>query len=98
MLDTVFFKVVIGLESRVCLLQVGESGYAAGVVGSHCGTTQALAQNTVAGAEGGGVVGGVEDGALGLCRMLEMRKFEVGVVEGMGGSRKMGGDEQNIPP
>jgi hypothetical protein len=56
-------------------LQVGESGDAAGVVGSHCGTAQTLAQNTVTGAEGGGVVGCVEDCALGLCGMLEVRKF-----------------------
>lgn len=75
MLDTVFLKVVIGLESRVCLLQVGKSGYAAGVVGSHCGTAQTLAQDTVASAEGRGVVGCVEDCALGLCGMLEMRKM-----------------------
>lgn len=75
MLDTVFLKVVIGLESRVCLLQVGESGYAAGVVGSHCGTAQALAQDTVTGAEGGRIVGCIEDCALGLYGILEMRKF-----------------------
>jgi hypothetical protein len=49
-------------------LQVLESDDAAGVVCGHCGTAQTLAQHTVTGAEGGGVVGCVEDCALCLQR------------------------------
>lgn len=66
MLHTVLLKVVKGLEARVRLLQVLEADHAARVVGHHRGAAQALAQHTVAGAQAGGVVGRVEDGALGL--------------------------------
>lgn len=68
MFHTILLVIIESLKARICLLQVLESDDAAGIVCSHCGTAQTLAQHTVTGAEGGGVVGCVEDCALCLGR------------------------------